>query len=81
MLRFIQMDGKEKLTALEREKERMIGQYMQLQDKADSLNDEIYHVCCDIEALNVQISMAQETLRKAALKPAPANGKGKTHLA
>ena len=67
----------EKLEALERQKERMIHQYMSLQDKADAVNEEIYKVCCGIEALNSQIKIVREEI-KAALKKAvaPRNGNG-----
>ena len=69
---------------MELEKERKIRHYMELQDKADAMNEQIYHVCCDVEALNVQISALKEEIKKAALKgitsvngtPKPANGNG-----
>lgn len=70
------MDDKERLEALEKEKERMIHQYLSLQDKADDVNEEIYRVCCGIETLNAKIRLTQEQMRKAALKAvAPVNGK------
>jgi hypothetical protein len=82
------MDEKEKqarLVSMETEKERKIRQYMDLQDQADAMNEQIYKVCCDVEALNVQINALKEELKKAplkavkppngVLKPAP-NGKG-----
>jgi hypothetical protein len=67
---------------MERDKERMIRQYMSLQDRADAVNEEIYKVCCNVEALNVQISALKEEIRLAELKgkggpgrsSAPANG-------
>ncbi len=68
------MDGKARLEAMEKEKEQMIRQYLCLQDRADEVNDEIYRVCCGIEALNARIKQTQERLRKAALKGSPANG-------
>jgi predicted nucleic acid-binding Zn-ribbon protein len=72
-------EKQEKLDALEREKEAMIRQYMALQDQADEVNEQIYHVCCGVEALNLQIQMLKEEMRLAALKAAgpqaPANGK------
>ena len=79
------MNEKEaRLEAMELEKERKIRHYMELQDQADAMNEQIYHVCCDVEALNVQISALKEEIKKAALKdvkPAigvskPQNGNG-----
>jgi hypothetical protein len=40
---------------LQREKERLIIRYMQLQDVIDNYNNEIYKLCCQIEALNILI--------------------------
>jgi len=76
-----------RLEAMELEKEKKIRHYMELQDQADAMNEQIYHVCCDVEALNVQISALKEEIKKAALKdlkPAngvhkPANGNGDSH--
>ena len=70
------MNEKEaRLEAMELEKERKIRHYMELQDQADAMNEQIYHVCCDVEALNVQISALKEEIKKAALKDVkPANG-------
>jgi len=70
------MNEKEaKLEAMELEKERKIRQYMELQDQADAMNEQIYKICCDVETMNVQISALKEEIKKAALKPGrPANG-------
>jgi len=70
------MNEKEaRLEAMELEKEQKIRHYMELQDQADAMNEQIYHVCCDVEALNVQISALKEEIKKAALKELkPANG-------
>ena len=70
------MDEKQaRLEAMELDKERKIRHYMELQDKADAMNEQIYRVCCDVEALNVQITALKEEIKKAALKGAkPANG-------
>ena len=79
------MNEKEaRLEAMELEKERKIRHYMELQDQADAMNEQIYHVCCDVEALNVQISALREEIKKASLKGvkppngthAPSNGNG-----
>ncbi len=64
----------EKLKALEADKERMIRQYMTLQDEADELNGRIYKVCCGVETLNAQILALQDEIRLAALRPPPKNG-------
>jgi len=70
------MNEKEaKLEAMELEKERKIRAYMELQDQADAMNEQIYKTCCDVETLNVQINALKEEIKKAALKGArPANG-------
>ncbi len=69
------MGKKEELKSLESEKAQMIARYISLQDQADSVNGEIYKTCCGVEALNVKIEALKAEMRKAALKPAPANGK------
>jgi hypothetical protein len=72
-----------RLAAMETDKERKIRQYMELQDQADAMNEQIYKVCCEVEGLNVQINALKEELKKAALKTvkfpngvhkSPANG-------
>lgn len=75
------MDEKQaRLEAMEIEKEQKIRSYMALQDEADAMNEKIYRVCCDVEALNVQIEALKEEIKKAGLKGAkppaatPANG-------
>ena len=72
------MTQKEELRAAEKHKERMIHEYMKLQDQADALNEDIYKVCCGIETLNAQITILKEQIQRAALKTlAPANGVSK----
>lgn len=69
------MEKKEEVEALEKQKERMILQYLALQDKADAVNEEIYHLCCEIETVNARITILQAEIKKAlAAKPAPTNG-------
>jgi len=70
------MDEKQaRLEAMELEKERKIRHYMELQDKADAMNEQIYKTCCDVESLNLQIDALKEEIKKAALRDArPANG-------
>jgi hypothetical protein len=71
------MDEKQaRLEAMELDKERKIRHYMELQDQADAMNEQIYRVCCDVEALNVQISALKEEIKKTSPKvPAkPGNG-------
>ena len=66
----------EALKALEQDKERMVRHYLSLQDRADSVNKNIYEVCCGIEALNVRISEARARLDILSKAPAsPTNGK------
>jgi hypothetical protein len=84
------MDEKQaRLEAMELDKERKIRQYMELQDQADAMNEQIYRVCCDVETLNVQISALKEEIKKAAKstskpsngvhKSANGNGNGSSH--
>ena len=70
------MDEKQaRLEAMELEKERKIRHYMELQDKADAMNEQIYKTCCDVESLNLQIDALKEEIKKAALRAArPVNG-------
>ena len=69
-----ELEKQEKLKTLEADKERMIREYMSLQDQADELNGRIYRVCCGVETLNAQIEALKEEIRVAALKPPPKNG-------
>jgi hypothetical protein len=82
------MNEKEaRLEAMELEKERKIRLYMELQDKADAMNEKIYNTCCEVEALNLQIDVLKEEIKKAALKAikspngvsSPSNGNGGPH--
>ncbi len=59
------------LNDLKREKERLISRYMQLQDVIDQYNNEIYKLCCQIEALNILIEGEEK-------KKAGKNGNGHT---
>jgi predicted nucleic acid-binding Zn-ribbon protein len=71
------MDEKQaRLEAMELDKERKIRQYMELQDQADAMNEQIYRVCCDVETLNVQIDALKAEIKKAAKAAgkAPSNG-------
>jgi predicted nucleic acid-binding Zn-ribbon protein len=70
------MDEKQaRLEGMELEKEKKIRHYMELQDQADAMNEQIYKICCDVEGLNVQIETLKKEIQKAALKASrPANG-------
>lgn len=63
----------QKVKDLEASKARMIGHYLELQDRADELNGRIYRLCCDIETLNRQIALlhaqAPPQNGKAAVPP------------
>lgn len=52
---------------LQREKERLITRYMQLQDVIDQYNNEIYKLCCQIEALNILIQGEEKKQKKAGV--------------
>ena len=68
-----------KLEAMEREKTDMIARYMDLQDQADALNEEIYKVCCGVQTLNARIDALKAEMRRAAKAAAgaPQNGNGR----
>lgn len=70
-----------KVKELEGLKLALIEKYMKMQDEADEINERIYHICIDIEALNLKITQAKEDeekrkamAAKAALNPPP-NGR------
>ena len=50
----------QKLQELEKKKETLVVKYLELQDKADYYNEEIYKVCCEIETLNAEITVEKE---------------------
>lgn len=54
--------------ALERDKALMIRHYMDLQDRADEINEEIYKTCCGIEALNIRIAEAKAAEERERLR-------------
>jgi hypothetical protein len=71
-----------KVKELEAQKLALIERYMKLQDEVDEMNERVYHVCCEIEALNLSIGIAQEEERQKKVKlkaQAGGNGNGKTH--
>jgi hypothetical protein len=61
------------LNELQKEKERLITRYLQLQDVIDQYNNEVYKLCCQIEALNILID---GELKKAKKPSANGNGNG-----
>ena len=61
------------LQDMERDKERLIERFMRLQDFVDQYNNEIYKVCCQIEALNIMIK--EERARRDKTHAGAANGK------
>ena len=71
-----------KVRELEAQKLALIERYMKMQDKADEMNERIYHLCCEIKTLNLSIELAVEEEKKkkaAAAKAAiqgPSNGNG-----
>lgn len=76
-------DENNKVKKLEAQKLVLIEKYMKMQDDADDLNERIYRICCEIEAMNLSITKAKEEeekrramAAKSALHPPP---NGKTH--
>jgi TolA-binding protein len=53
-----------KVKELEARKLALIEKYMKMQDAADQMNERIYQVCCEIEALNLTITKAKEEEEK-----------------
>ena len=62
------------IKALEKDKDRMIRHYLKLQDRVDSVNRDIYDVCCGIEVLNARISEAKAR-HDLHSRSKPTNGK------
>ena len=54
--------AEEKIKRLQTVKDRMIKEYMQLQDRVDEMNLQIYDLCTEIESLNKEIAVMRETL-------------------
>jgi uncharacterized coiled-coil DUF342 family protein len=48
------------LSELEKEKEALINQYLELQDKIDTYNEAIYQLTCKIESINKQIQLTKQ---------------------
>jgi len=78
----MEMEEASKVKELEARKLVLIQKYMKLQDEADDVNERIYHMVCEIEALNLSINVAkeEEQKKKSKLKaPAGGNGNGNGH--
>lgn len=54
----------EKIKRLQAVKDRMITEYMSLQDRVDEMNSQIYDLCTEIESINQEIAVMRETLEK-----------------
>jgi len=66
-----------RLKDLQEHKVRLIETYMKMQDEADTLNERIYNICCEVEALNLRIEAMikeEEKRNKAAAKAVKSNG-------
>lgn len=78
------MEDGEKVKALQAEKTRLIEHYLRMQDEADELNGRIYQLCCEIEAMNAKITIAEHEAqllaakKAAAAAAAPPNGNGRS---
>ncbi|OHB69897.1 MAG: hypothetical protein A2W23_05680 [Planctomycetes bacterium RBG_16_43_13] len=55
-----------RIKELEKEKEILIVRYLKLQDMVDGYNEEIYNICCEIEALNKKIDKEKEDIERKA---------------
>lgn len=64
---------------LESSKERLIRDYLELQDQADDLNGRIYNLCCEIESLNRQIDQLREKTQTEAPSAPPATQTPRTN--
>ena len=72
----METESETKVKELESRKLALIEKYMKMQDEADEMNEKIYLVCCEIEALNLSISKAKEEEEKKKALAAKANGNG-----
>jgi hypothetical protein len=73
----VETESGSKVKELEAQKLALIERYMKMQDEADDLNERIYNICCEIEALNIGITKAkeeEEKKKKAAAAKAGGNG-------
>jgi len=70
-----------KVRELEAQKLALIEKYMKMQDEADEMNERIYHLCCEIETLNISIGLAieEEKKKKAAAAKAAIQGRTNGH--
>lgn len=60
---------------LEREKNRLIQRYMELQDIVDGYNQQVYQLVCEIETLNLRIKESLEAERREQARTAGVLGR------
>ncbi|MBI5359670.1 MAG: hypothetical protein HZA48_03710 [Planctomycetes bacterium] len=46
---------------IEGRKNSLIKRYMELQNTIDTYNEEVYNVCCEIEAINIAIKTLEKS--------------------
>jgi predicted nucleic acid-binding Zn-ribbon protein len=67
-----------KVEDLQRDRDRLIRDYLSMQDEADAINERIYQVCLSIEALNLKIEeekvREEKALVRKSLQGTPTNG-------
>lgn len=62
------------LADLRTRKEKLIREYMTLQDQVDALNERVYQICCEIEATNQLIQQEEKRMKAKPPGKSPATG-------
>ncbi len=63
---------KEIIKRMQASRDRLIREYMNLQDRMDEMNSQIFDLCCEIESINQEIAVVRKT---AEDNGHPLNGK------
>ncbi len=67
--------AEEKIKRLQSARDRMIKEYIDLQDRVDEMNSQIYDLCTEIESMNQEIAVIREAMNESGTpvpdKPEP----------
>ena len=58
--------AEEKIKRLQSARDRMIKEYLALQDRVDEMNSQIYDLCTEIESMNKEIAVMREAMKESA---------------
>lgn len=61
------------LEVLEAEKLKLVKEYIKIQDLIDGYNEKVYHICTQIEILNVKIQQVKDKSKKKPRIPSTKN--------